>query len=71
MDEKRMRAGVPPLQYRSDADCMRPCRDQIQTVWDPVEIRYRLYGILYRSGTDCMGSCGDPILTVQDPVKIR
>eukprot|EP00959_Pyramimonas_sp_CCMP1952_P439259 9195465-Pyramimonas_sp.AAC.1 len=42
------------------------CGDPIQTVWDPVEIRYRLYGILYRSDTACMGFSSDRILTVWD-----
>eukprot|EP00959_Pyramimonas_sp_CCMP1952_P189958 3973902-Pyramimonas_sp.AAC.1 len=71
MGGKRMRAGVPPRQYRSDTNCIRSCRDPIQTVWDPLETRYSQYGILKRSGADCMGSCRDLIQTVWDPIQIR
>eukprot|EP00959_Pyramimonas_sp_CCMP1952_P244756 5115909-Pyramimonas_sp.AAC.1 len=39
---------------------MGSCTHPIQTVWDPVEIRYRLYGNLYISDTDCI-----------DPIQIR
>eukprot|EP00959_Pyramimonas_sp_CCMP1952_P069772 1456263-Pyramimonas_sp.AAC.1 len=50
---------------------MESCRDPILTVWDPVQIRYKLYGIPYRSDTNCMGSYTDPIQTVWDPIEIR
>eukprot|EP00959_Pyramimonas_sp_CCMP1952_P296822 6209670-Pyramimonas_sp.AAC.1 len=51
--------------------CRRFKTDPMQTVWDRVEIRHRLYRILSRSDTECMGSYTYPIQTVWDPVEIR
>ena len=39
-------------------------RDPIQTAYDPIGIRYRLYAILLGPDTDCIAACRGPIQTV-------
>ena len=43
----------------------------IQNVYDPLQIRYKLYGDLCSSDARCIRPNTDPIQTVQGPLQIR
>ena len=66
---------IRQTQYRATQRSDTPCRgsktDQIYSVRGPIQLRYRLCGVLRSSDTHCISSYSDPMHAVKDPVQVR